>query len=112
MHLDDSDTTEGRNTIDIKVGADMRLLFSLGVLCGLCQAALAQGSEECRSIPDRAARLACYDRETPPSTSRAPAMRSPRTAPTSRVDSAKDMGSVGGDDEVVNARMNGICRGC
>jgi hypothetical protein len=112
VHLDDSDTTEGRNTIDIKAGADMRLLFSLGVLCALCQAALAQGSQECRSIPDRAARLACYDRETPPSTSRAPAMPSPRTAPTSKVDSSKYVDSVGGDDEVVNARMNGICRGC
>ena len=112
MHLDDSDTTEGRNAIDIKAGADMRLLFSLGLLCALCQAALAQGSEECRSIPDRAARLACYDRETPPSTSRVPAKPSARTAPTARVDSSKNMDSLGVDDEVVNARINGICRGC
>jgi hypothetical protein len=92
----------------------MRLLLSLGILCSLGQAALAQGSEECRSIPERAARLACYDRETPPLTARAPAMSPPRTAPAAqRVDSSRHMDSVGGaDDEVVNARMNGICRGC
>ncbi len=91
----------------------MRLLLSLGILCALGQAALAQGSEECRSIPDRAARLACYDRETPPLTARAPAMAPHRTAPVPKVDSSKYMDSVGGtDDELVNARMNGICRGC
>lgn len=90
----------------------MRLLFSLGVLCALCQVALAQGAEECRSIPDRVARLACYDRERPPATSRAAATPAPRAAPTSRVESSKDMDSLGGNDEVVNARINGICRGC
>jgi hypothetical protein len=90
----------------------MRFLFALGFLCALGQAAIAQGSEECRSIPDRAARLACYDRETPPSTSRAPSMPVPRTAPVSRADPSKNMDSLGGGDELVNARINGICRGC
>ena len=90
----------------------MRVPFALMILCALTQSALAQGTEECRSIPDRMARLACYDREAPPLTSRAPTTPSARTAPAPKLDSSKYMGSSGSDDELVNARMNSICRGC
>ena len=51
----------------------MRIPFALVILCALTRLTLAQGTEECRSIPDRTARLACYDREAPPATSRMPA---------------------------------------
>jgi hypothetical protein len=87
-------------------------LFALVILCALTQSALAQGTEECRSIPDRTARLACYDREAPPLTSRTPAPPPARTAPAPKPDSSRDMDSPGADDELVNARMNSICRGC
>ena len=90
----------------------MRVPFALVILGALTQCALAQGTEECRSIPDRTARLACYDREAPPLTSWVPAAPSARTAPALRSDSSKSMDSPGSDDELVNARMNGICRGC
>ena len=91
----------------------MRVPFALVILCALTQSALAQGSEECRSIPDRTARLACYDREAPPVTSRRAATPSPaQTAPAPKPDSSKNMNSPGTDDELVNARMNSICRGC
>jgi len=90
----------------------MRVPFALVILCALTQSALAQGTEECRSIPDRTARLACYDREAPPLTSRTPTTPSARAAPAPMLDSSKYMGSSGSDDELVNARMNSICRGC
>jgi hypothetical protein len=90
----------------------MRVPFVVVILCALTQSALAQGTEECRSIPDRVARLACYDREAPPLTSRMPATPSARAAPAPRPDSSKYMDSPGSDDELVNARMNSICRGC
>ena len=90
----------------------MRVAFVVVILCALTRSALAQGTEECRSIPDRAARLACYDREAPPLTSRTPATPSARAAPAPKPDSSKDRDSPGSDDELVNARMNSICRGC
>lgn len=90
----------------------MRVPFVLVILWALTQGALAQGTEECRSIPDRTARLACYDREAPPSRSRTPATPSARAAPAPGPDSSKSMDSPGSDDELVNARMSGICRGC
>ena len=65
----------------------MRVPFALMILCALTQSVLAQGTEECRSIPDRMARLACYDREAPPLTSRTPASPSARAAPAPRPDS-------------------------
>ena len=94
----------------------MRVPFVLVILCLLTRSALAQGTEECRSIPDRAARLACYDREAPPLPSRAtatpPTRTTPAPAPPTRADSSRSMDSPGTDDERVNARMNSICRGC
>jgi hypothetical protein len=90
----------------------MRVAFALLILCALTESVLAQGTEECRSIPDRTARLACYDREAPPLTSRTSASPSARAAPAPRPDSSKSMDSPGPDDELVNARINGICRGC
>ena len=90
----------------------MRVPFALVFLCARTQSALAQGTEECRSIPDRMARLACYDREAPPLTSRTPAtpLRGPRPPPVPIPQSTTE--SPGSDDELVNARMNSICRGC
>jgi hypothetical protein len=90
----------------------MRVAFAVLILCALTQSALAQGTEECRSIPDRMARLACYDREAPPLTARTPATASTRAAPAPKPDSSKGTDSPGSDDELVNARMNSICRGC
>jgi len=90
----------------------MRVPFALVILCALTQSAVAQGTEECRSIPERLARLACYDREAPPLTSRTPATPSARPAPAPKPDSSRYMDSPGSDDELVNARMNSICRGC
>lgn len=90
----------------------MRVPFALMILCALTRSVLAQGTEECRSIPDRVARLACYDREAPPLTSRMAASPSTRPATAPRPDSEKYMDSPGSDDERLNARMNSICRGC
>ena len=90
----------------------MRVPFVLVILCLLTRSALGQGTEECRSIPDRAARLACYDREAPPLPSRATAAAPTRTAPAPKPDSSSYTDSPGTDDERVNARMNSICRGC
>ena len=93
----------------------MRLLRALILLLlASGHSASAQGTEECRSIPDRTARLACYDREAPPlSSSRAPAAPPARTAtPSPMSDSPRYTESPGSDDELLRARMNSICRGC
>ena len=90
----------------------MRVPFALVILCALTRSALAQGNEECRSIPDATARLACYDRETPPLTLRTPATPAARTGLAPKPNSPNDMVSPDTDDNLVNARMNSICRGC
>ena len=113
IDLVDSELSNRRDTrCSDKVEADMRVPFALMILCALTRSAPAQGTEECRSIPDRTARLACYDREAPPPTSRMPASPSARAKPASRPESSKYMDSPGSDDELLNARMNSICRGC
>ena len=72
-------------------------------------AALAQ-TPECRTIAEPAARLACYDKATPPPA----AATAPKRAatPKSLADPEKSMDSQSAEDALVTARMNGICRGC
>ena len=83
----------------------MRLIAVLAATIALCQAATAQ-TNECRSIADRAARLACYDKAA------APAARPAARPQASTVDSKKDVDGIGDEDAVVNAKLHGICRGC
>jgi hypothetical protein len=88
---------------------EMRLLSVLVATCALCQAAIAQ-TPNCKSIPDSAARLACYDKSPPPaSAASAPA---PRPVPTAKVDSSKYVDTISAEDALMNQRIKGICRGC
>jgi hypothetical protein len=90
-------------------GIEMRLLSILVATCALCQAAIAQ-TPNCKSIPDSAARLACYDKSPPPaSAASAPA---PRPVPTAKVDSSKYVDTISAEDALMNQRIKGICRGC
>jgi hypothetical protein len=90
-------------------GIEMRLLSILVATCALCQAAIAQ-TPNCKSIPDSAARLACYDKSPPPaSPASAPA---PRPVPTAKVDSSKYVDTISAEDALMNQRIKGICRGC
>jgi hypothetical protein len=43
----------------------MRVIALVVLLCAVCEPAIAQTSE-CRSIPKASARLACYDKMSPP----------------------------------------------
>ena len=85
----------------------MRLLSIFVATCALCQAAIAQ-TPNCKSIPDSAARLACYDKGPSPATA-APA---PRPVPPARVDSSKYVDTISAEDALLNERIKGICRGC
>lgn len=79
----------------------MRLIAVFAVTCALCQAATAQ-TTECRSIADSAARLACYDKTAAPAAQPQP--------PT--IDSKKNADGISDEDAMVNAKLQGICRGC
>jgi hypothetical protein len=92
-----------------KLGDEMRLLFSLVAVVTLGQAAIAQG-QECKGIKDPSMRLACYDKAAPPvaaTLAPRPAMRT-----TSEVDAQKYVDPIAAEDALLNARTNGICRGC
>ncbi len=93
----------------------MRMVAFALVLCAISRTATAQTSE-CKSIADPAARLACYDRSTPPAAaSAAPrsALQSPAlSASRPTADDSKAREALDADDALVTARMNGICRGC
>jgi hypothetical protein len=84
----------------------MRILALVVSLCALSQAAIAQ-TRECRSIPDRTGRLACYDKASP-------VEKSPARTGASRPSSAGPVvvDAVGAEDARMNARLNSICRGC
>ena len=87
----------------------MRLFVFIAAICALSQTAIAQ-TPECKSISEPGARLACYDKATPPLASSAkPASR---TAPASKVDTAKYVDTISAEDALMNARLKNICRGC
>lgn len=95
----------------------MRLVAVLGALCALTQAASA-GIGDCNGIDDAAAKLACYNNETPPPAARPARARHPVTArppaPTKPAASASDgyVDRIGAEDAIVNAKIRNLCRGC
>jgi hypothetical protein len=91
----------------------MKLFAALVAFGALCQAAIAQ-TPDCRSIPNPAARLVCYDKAAPPVSASAAAPAKPRlrAVPPSKVDGAKYVDSLTTEDDRVNAQLKHICRGC
>jgi hypothetical protein len=92
----------------------MRLFAVLIAICAVSQTAIAQ-TPECRSISDASARLACYDRATPPAAaavSAKPAAPASAKAPAAKVDRTKYVDTIGAEDALMNARLKNICRGC
>lgn len=91
----------------------MRFFAALVAIGALCQTAIAQ-TPDCKSIPNPAARLACYDKAAPPAVAAAAAPARPplRAAPTSKVDGTKYVDSLNSEDARVNAQLKNICRGC
>jgi hypothetical protein len=96
-----------------KLGAEMRLFLSLVALCGLCQGAFAE-TPDCKMITDPATRLTCYDKINPPVASYPIPLPKPTARPLSvpQSDGTGYVGSPDEDEALVNAKMNGICRGC
>jgi hypothetical protein len=73
---------------------------------------------DCKSIPDPAPRLACYDKIFPPLT---PANKSPDSAAKgsgmakvsdSKTSAGKYVDPIGAEDALMNAQLKNICRGC
>jgi hypothetical protein len=90
----------------------MKLFFSLVALCALMQDALAE-TPDCKTITDPAVRLSCYDKINPPIATYPVPLPKPTARPLSMPqDSTGYMGSPDEEDALVNAKMNGICRGC
>ena len=80
---------------------------ALFLLCLFCETASAQTSE-CQSIPKANARLACYDKLSPPI--------APGKSATSKTQAAPEPGKAVDPLSAENARtdaaMKNICRGC
>jgi hypothetical protein len=95
------------------LGAEMRLLLSLIAVCSLCEGALAE-IPDCKRITDPATRLTCYDKINPPIATYPIPLPKPTARPRSmpQSDGTGYVGSTEGDEALVNAKMNGICRGC
>jgi hypothetical protein len=89
----------------------MKLFVFLVAVFAFSQSAVAQ-TDDCKSISESRARLACYDKATPPAAASAPAKPASRTAPASKVDAAKYVDSISAEDALMNARLRNICRGC
>jgi hypothetical protein len=93
----------------------MRFFVGLVAIGALSQTAIAQ-APDCKSIPDSAARLACYDRVAPSAaasdrsatarTSMAPRSSAAPADPKEYVD------VISQEDALMNARLKNICRGC
>lgn len=92
----------------------MRLLVAIAAICALGGAASAE-TQDCKTLTDPAARLTCYDKINPPvATYPIPLPKPAHPIPLTRPDGTTGSADVSAsdDDAVVNARMNGICRGC
>ena len=84
----------------------MKFFVLLVAICALSQTALAQ-TGECKSIPEAAARLACYDKPAAASAATAKPL-----APASKPDAAAYVDEISAEDVRMNARLKNICRGC
>ena len=95
----------------------MKLLAVIVLLCTLSGTAFSE-TQDCKTLTDPAARLTCYDRINPPIATYPiplpkPAHHIPLTRPDGTPGSAgPEESSDSGDDAMMNAKMNGICRGC
>jgi hypothetical protein len=92
----------------------MRFLAAMAAICAMTGTAYAE-SQDCKTLTDPAARLTCYDKINPPiATYPIPLPRPAHNIPLTRPDGTPGStgGSDSGDDAMVSARMNGICRGC
>jgi hypothetical protein len=90
---------------------EMRLLAVLVAICALSQTAGAQ-TQDCKSISNTGARLACYDKAAPPVASSASAKSTPPATPVAKVDAGTYVDTIGEEDALMNARLKNICRGC
>ena len=88
------------------------VLVAIGTLA---QAAGAE-TQDCKMLTDPALRLTCYDKINPPvATYPIPLPKPAHPIPLTRPDGTpgvSETSGTGADDPVVNAKMNGICRGC
>ena len=92
----------------------MKILAATAAIIALSGAASAE-TQDCKRLADPAARLTCYDKINPPvATYPIPLPKPVRPIPLTRPDGTSGSTDVSesGDDVVVNAKMNGICRGC
>ena len=95
----------------------MRLPVAIVAICALSAATSAE-TRDCKTLTDPAARLSCYDKINPPIATYPiplpkPSHYIPLTRPDGTTGSAgPSEGSDSGDDAVMNAKMNSICRGC
>jgi hypothetical protein len=92
----------------------MRFLAVMAAICATTGAAYAE-PQDCKTLKDPAARLTCYDKINPPiATYPIPLPKPGHNIPLTRPDGTPSSTGVSdsGDEAIVNARMNGICRGC
>jgi len=80
--------------------------LALFLLCMFSEAAIAQTSE-CPSIPKASARLACYDKISPPI---APGKSATAKTPASAQEKYVD--PLSAENARTDAAMKNICRGC
>jgi hypothetical protein len=88
-------------------GIKMRVI-ALFLLCTCSEAAIAQTSE-CQAIPKASARLACYDKASPP-TSPKPDKSAVSKTPTSQQWQFVDQLAI--ENSRLDAKIKTICRGC
>jgi len=81
-------------------------VIALFLLCMFSEAAIAETSE-CQSIPKASARLACYDKISPPT----PPDKS-ATSKTPATQQGKYVDPLSAENARTDAAMKNICRGC
>jgi len=78
----------------------------------LTSGAAAAQTQDCRTISDPTAQLACYNNETPPAQAAKRQRPTPSAPQRSKVEPDKSAEALDAEDAVMRARISGICRGC
>jgi hypothetical protein len=93
----------------------MKIILALVASLSLSTVAFAQ--QECRSIQDSTARLACYDKAAPlaavtPGATQQTAKPQAAAPKKSKVEAEKYVDTISAEDARMNTRLRTICRGC
>jgi hypothetical protein len=90
---------------------EMKFLLLTASLFAICHGAIAQTSE-CSTVPKASDRLACYDRATPPTSTKPITSKQKKAVSGTSPDQGAVVDALAVENSKLDAKLKKICRGC